>query len=317
MTTENKTQDNLSDLRNRLIKSTAVNSLLQESKIYNLFKTLGWKVEHSPYYLDAETGKFREVDITARKYWSKKKSEEFSFGVNFIIECKSISNYQIIVSSELDYQAGCNLENNWIGDDSTDNYPKTIDLLKKHNIKNKDIQLTLRTFHKFLFPNGLIRYIDYRLDSFDIPVFNAFRETNIGTTKELENSVVWKASQSLNSCIQAHKSMVWEDIDYELYNIENEEFLSTYEDKLSELRQTLISSATHFEYLHPVLVVESNLWELSQGKLNELKYFRFVFQRLFDHEIWIDVVSFDHLAEYLEKTKKYDDFFIGKGFKNK
>lgn len=85
---EKERKDSVSDLKKKLINSPAINSLKQELNIYNQFIKLGWNVDHSPYYLDSNTGKFREVDISARKYWGKNSKAKYSFGVNFIVECK-------------------------------------------------------------------------------------------------------------------------------------------------------------------------------------------------------------------------------------
>jgi hypothetical protein len=312
-------ENNTINLKQKLINSSAINSLRQELNIFKKLKRLGWGVEHSPYYLDTSTGKYREIDISARKYWIRKKEEDiekFSFGINFIIECKSINNYQIVVCNEQNSESGSYLENNWIGDDGQNNYPKTIKLLQKHNIKDSDIQETLKAFHKQLFPEGIIRYFDYKLESFKIPTYCAFRETNIGTTKEMENSVVWKAYQSLYSVIRSYKANVWEDIDYELYNIENEEYLSSYKSRLIELKRSLFSTSEHFEIIHPILVLESKLWELKDNNISEIKYCRLIFQENSGFNTWIDIVDYKHLDDYFKKSKQYSEFFIKNGFVN-
>lgn len=189
-------------------------------------------------------------------------------------------------------------------------------MLQKHNLKDSDIQETLKYFHKHLFPTGLIRHINYRLESFDIPIYCSFRETNIGNTKEMENSVVWKAYQSLYSIIRSYQKKSWIDIDYELYNIENEEYLSTYEARFEELKQSLTLASNHIEILHPVLVVESKLWGLKDDDLKELKYCRLLFHEMSGFDKWIDIVNQKNLDEYLAKSRVYDEFFIENGFKN-
>lgn len=233
--------------------------------------------------------------------------------VNFIVECKSIENYHIVLCNEQNLDDS--LENNWIGQDGLDNYPETIKLLQKHNIKNTDIQETLKSFHRHLFPKGVIRYLDYNLDSFPIPTFCSFRETNIGTTKDLENSVVWKSYQSLYSVIRSNQANKFNYIDYELYNVENEKFLSTYESRLEELKRSLIFSANHLEIYHPVLVVESKLWNLENSNIQELKYCRLVFQEMSGFNTWIDIVDYKYLDEYFMKSKTYDNFFKSKRFR--
>jgi hypothetical protein len=309
-----RNNDNLEDLKKKLLNSPAINSLKQELSIYNKFTKLGWEVDHSPYYTDSTTGKFREVDISARRYWIKKGKKEFSFGVNFIVECKTINDYHVVFCNQCD--GVYNLEDDWIGEDSMNHYSETIKLLQKHNIKDSDIQETLNYFNKHLYPKGRVRYGDYRLDSFEIPTFCSFRETNIGMTKDMENSVVWKSYQSLYSVIRSYQANKFKDIDYELYNIENEKYLTTYEARLNELKEELIYSSNHFELFHPVLVVESKLWDFNEDKIEELKYGRLVFQEMSGFSTWIDIVAHKHLDEYLQKSKEYVDFFKMKRFKS-
>lgn len=315
MTIKNK-QDNEETLKTKLLKSSAIESLSQELNIYEKFKKLGWNVRHSPYYLDPDTGKFREVDISARKYWNKGGDDKFSFGINFIVECKSISNYQIVVCNEQKAEKGKYIENNWIGDDRYNQYLKTVELLEKYDINNNDIKDALKTFDKHLFPDGHIRYIDYKLSSFEIPIYCSFRETNIGTTKEMENSVVWKAFQSLYSNINSQKVGVWNDIDFESYDFEMDDLASTYEYRLEALIEILNSRSNHIELIHPILVVEAKLWELKDNNLKELKFCRLLFQDVSGIDTWIDIVSFNSLDEYIAKSKKYDEFYVDNGFNN-
>ena len=132
----------------------------------------------------------------------------------------------------------------------------------------------------------------------------------------MENSVVWKAYQSLYSIIRSYQKKSWIDIDYELYNIENEEYLSTYEARFEELKQSLTLASNHIEILHPVLVVESKLWGLKDDDLKELKYCRLLFHEMSGFDKWIDIVNQKNLDEYLAKSRVYDEFFIENGFKN-
>ena len=79
--------------------------------------------------------------------------------------------------------------------------------------------------------------------------------------------------------------------------------------------ESLSLSADHIEYIHPILVVEANLWEIKETDISPLKYYRLIFQKMFEEEIWIDVVNIEYLNEYLNKTKEYDKFFKEKKFK--
>lgn len=64
----------------------------------------------------------------------------------------------------------------------------------------------------------------------------------------------------------------------------------------------LCERSNHVNFIHPVIVVESKLWEYTQyGDLKHLKYFRLNVQRLYIDEIWIDIVDYEYLSEYLKK----------------
>jgi hypothetical protein len=303
-------------LSEKLYGSSAVSSLNLETKVFDRFKELEWVVKHSPYYLDVQTNKFREIDITARKYWRSGDSIDLSCSVNFVVECKTLKDYHIVVSNRLEHKVGNNLIPCWVGQDTYTHYSRTIELLRKHNVNDKKSKYVLRELNKFCYPDVTFRFYDYKLNSFDIPIFNSFRETNIGTTKELDNSVVWKSFQSLYSCIEAYKEFVWDGIDYHLYDVERDEFVDE-EEKAEELLRFLILKARHMSYVHPLLVIESDLWEVTGRGLKKLKYLRLIFQQMFEGETWIDVVNKNYLEEYLKKTEQYDAFLTKKGFKFK
>lgn len=60
-------ENNKNTLADRLFNSPAVSSLNLETEVYDAFKKLDWNTYHSPYFIDSETNKFREIDVTARK----------------------------------------------------------------------------------------------------------------------------------------------------------------------------------------------------------------------------------------------------------
>jgi len=313
---QEQSEKNIKDsITEKLLNSPAVNSLKLETTVYDAFQKLGWEVNHSPYYTDKETKKFREVDITARKYWTTSDLDDFRCNVCCIVECKSIKDYHIIVSKNSLWKYGDSLIMCWVGDDFFQHNRKIISLIENHNIGDEQAEKILRNLHAKCFPNGTINFIKYRLESFDIPAFNSFRETNIGTTKELDNSVVWKSFQSLYSCIEKYHDFVWDGTEFELYDSDREKILTPF-DSQEKLHNMLMRQANHVTFIHPMLVVESNLWEVTSKGLSKLKYLRLVFQKLFDEEIWIDVIDINHLDEYLKKTKQYDRFLKKRGLES-
>jgi hypothetical protein len=302
-------------LTKKILNSQAVNSLLLEKRVYELFRKHKWNAKHSPYYTDNETNKFREIDIVARNYWEGPKDEDISCSIEYVVECKSIKDYHIIVNDCLDRNEILGLIHCWIGNDVSDSHTKILSYLLDKGFSKDEILHLLKEFDALCYPEGMFKFVDNRVDAFVIPTFNSFRETNISVVKDLDNSVVWKSFQSLNSCIKKLQEFEWDNIQFELKNLDFMEIKSN-DEKINCILESVRFASNHITYVHPLLVIESNLWKLENG-LKSLNYFRLVFQEIFGGEIWVDIVNIDFLDEYLKKAKYYDKYLISKGFEKK
>jgi len=298
------TEDN-SQLINKLFKSSAVNSIILERKVFESLKKMKWQVSHSPYYIDVDSKKHREIDIVASKYWNVK--DDFSCRVNLLIECKSLKDYHIIVDNKRNAKR-YELKDFWLGNDNIFHYQKIRKLLKKAKTSENDINAIVGKLDSYCCPDGIVcRNADFIFDAFKIDAYNVFRETNIANTKDIDNSVIWKCQQSLSSCINSFDEFFWNDIDYSIKTIKNDSIFNS-SDLVAEIVSGLINDVKHKEIVHPVIVVESNLWELNSDRMNKLNYFRLCFQQLRDTELWVDIVHIDHVDEYFEKLKTYENF---------
>jgi len=76
-----------------------INTIINESgnnfhcKVTNFLKEKGWHTLISPYYMDGETGKAREIDLIAEKSWLYKDERKKNYGtvnIKLFIECKYI-----------------------------------------------------------------------------------------------------------------------------------------------------------------------------------------------------------------------------------
>jgi hypothetical protein len=87
------------ELKDRILKSSAWQSLRQEQQVARVLTGLEWSVVHSAFYTDAETRKFREVDVIARQSWARAYRGQKIYGQVFaVVECKSATGYHILVS---------------------------------------------------------------------------------------------------------------------------------------------------------------------------------------------------------------------------
>lgn len=300
----------LNQIKEKLLSSSAVNSLMLENKVYNLFSKMKWQVWHSPYYLDIISGKNREIDIKASKYWISTKGDNFSCRLEIIVECKSLKDYHIVVSNE-NKKTQFQLPEGWIGNDSNSHYQKLKEILNQNDLPNKSIKEIIKKVDSYCVPDVTYRNVDYLFDAFEIRAFNTFRETNIANTKDIDNSVIWKCQQSLNSCIKSFENLCWNNVDYsiksDIYDLELHEIL------IDKIIKSITEEANYKKVVHPIVVIESNLWELKEGNLETIKYFRLCFQQLFDDEFWIDIVHIDFLEEYLQNIKTYEKTLKSKG----
>lgn len=288
------------DIKTKLINSDSISNIFTELRVYELLKQNKWRVIHSPYYLDPETNKLRETDVCARQIWETKKGK-IKLRFNLISECKSLKDYHILgtcltdnlltITSYTEY---------WLGLESYKHYSSLKAILSKNPKFNTSLDKFINEVDKKAFPNDLMTISNLRFNKplCDIPVCNSFKETNIGSEKNLENSVVWKAGLSLNSVIQSCINKNWKNLDSNLnagYLYEN------LEEYTHNLWFYVESELNVLEVYHPVLIVDSNLWIIQEGQLIETPYFRLIQSNYLGHiKRWFDVVSLANSETYFE-----------------
>jgi hypothetical protein len=306
---------NIKEISEKLLSSEATKSLLSENKIKIEFQNEKWNTIHSPYFVDPSSNKLREVDIIGRMFFKKeiKKDIEIGSDIILIIEVKSISNYHIICEGEIpnDHYPKESNHRIWLGYDSYARNKRVIDMLKKTAIKDLNKQKIIKAFQKWMFPDSRSIVGNFSPNIYnDIKRFSAFRETNIGNTKDLDSSVLWKAFLSLNSACEGYELFEW--------NFIESDFLSSIDyamafkkDPLKVLKKSFyeVHMLRHTS-IHKVLVVDSMLWTCSND-VSPLEYFRLLQRNVVGHkENWIDIVNINSLKKYVAKiTQHYNEFF--------
>lgn len=308
------------DLKTKLQKSEGFNSLLLESNIKSKLDSFGWECLHSPYFEDYSTNKLREIDLVARKKYegiSHDQSQIFS-DIVLLIESKSLSNYHIICDSETNKTHSFTDNSEiWMGLDHYQKNKKLIEILNKTELSKLQCKEVIDHFEKRNFPDGFSIFAEKKNPVFkDLKCFSTFRETNIGTTKELDNSVLWKAFQSLNAAKSGYENLIWELIESDLLNDIN--FAITFkEDLFKILNNSLSVTQRRLINIHKIVVLDAHLWTVNNQSIDHLKYFRLLLRNIHGNiENWIDVVNQDHLDEYLQKiTHHYETSFFNSEMK--
>ncbi|MES1221987.1 MAG: hypothetical protein ABUT20_41205 [Bacteroidota bacterium] len=274
------------ELLHRLTKSEAVSSLTMERGICETMSANGWRAIRSPYYRDKETDKYKEIDIIAS--WSYeglyRRKVPLLTELSLLIECKSISGYHIIVDGEVAKRPmeRETLQHTWWGYD-LDHSPSRLETIFEKSTLNATIKAqAVKSLQHILYPNDRMLYYKAVPDPLPIPRFPTFREMNIGSTKDLDNSVLWKAFMSLNSAAESFGHRHWKRINEELPYYCN----------------------------HKILVIDAEIWKVGQP-ITPLPYFRFLQRNIYGYLTqWIDVVNMKHIEAYSKQlTDHYQKFY--------
>lgn len=292
----------------KLNMSPSVKSLRFEKKVFEVFKKFGWDTIHSPYFKDTNTKKYRELDILSRAFFEKKTestSAKLYSELLFMVECKSLSEYNLIVDAQsLSYRD--DLYKIWFGYDAYYQNKKVISILNESNLDIEEKDIVIKAINNFLFPNNVAIIHDVTPNAYPLlKKFSAFRECKIGNDKELENSVIWKAFQSLNSASKGYEETYIKNIKEELLN--SIEYIKVFDDDLvSTLETIFFDNMLRIISIHKLLVVDCKLWELSDNSLKELKYLRLLQRNSMGHtDDWVDIIHLDFLDEYVKNLTDY------------
>jgi len=304
-----------SEIIKRLSASEAVTSLTMEGKVAKVLERLKWTVFRSPYFIDSNTGKAREIDVLARNVYHKKhdKHVDLSSSILLMVECKSLTGYHIVVDGNLEMQGNIWEENHkiWAGYDEYNRYERIKPIIDKSKLSEKDKEKAVLNIKEWLFPNDTSVMFKYCPQPYQgIDSFTSYRETNIGTVKELDNSVLWKSFLSLSAASDSYESSHWKTMEDSFISDTN--FIVDQGMAIFEDMKPLFFYRDIFRHIsiHKILVIDSQIWELKKKPL-PIKYFRFAQQNVEGmNELWVDVVSMKHMEEYFGRiTNFYNSFF--------
>lgn len=294
-------------ITDRLQGSTAVASLRQERHIVASFQEAGWQVTHGYYYRDPATGKYRELDVLARRYWAQRRSKRrnYSLVVDVVCEVKSIRDFHLVFAPS-------------IGDDNYDTpaYKEWFGYHEKRLAATLDaagataevMTRMLAYFRHACYARGNEFGRPYKL-FIDPPHVDfrasAFRETNIGSDKELDNAVFWRSLQLVFAAIASIRESF---LDLRFQEIAGSIAYARHAklDVALRMAETDIDfGAEHVQVIHPVVVVDARMWVITGREINEITTCRFL-RRSRDYPAsWCDVVTMADASRYIAALSEY------------
>lgn len=291
-----------SSLEEKIIKSTSWNSLLAERQVSDILAKHKWHSVHSSYYADPDTNKLREIDVVARQTWVRKGKNTNNYAqLAMVIECKSAAGYHVITST-INEPKWATPHKVWIGMEDEFTLPITKALVSA-GLCDDEITKVLNIFKKKAYPNQVMKGRSLVIDPLPAPFHTCgYRETNLGSEKELDNSVVWKAHLTLSSTL---RSMRDGNIDIALADLPLfvEGARRHKLDVVQEAVDHLLIGLSIIYLYHPVIVVDAPIWAINNDLPQRIGWCRFHRQSAYGHsDWWFDLVNSEAFPSYANDT---------------
>ncbi|HXO29660.1 MAG TPA: hypothetical protein VOA80_20075 [Thermoanaerobaculia bacterium] len=297
-------------LAHRIVDSDAFASLRREQRIHERFHALGWSSINGAYYRDAQSEKYREIDVLASRMWKRTyRYTEQLVRVRMVVEAKSIKGFHLLLGGHVSSDMGYD-HRFWPGND----YPlheRLRQALVKNDLLEVQVRWAMNQLEKLAFPGDSASVSRLLIPPPPAPrSASTFRETNIHGTKELDSSVLWRASQSLSSAVKALKE---ELRDYHLgwmtapleCSPKPLEGPPKGED-VADLRNSFRRQLGMVDIFHPIAVVEAHLWMPVGSSVERVPSCRFLqLGSLGTPTWWVDIVDYEALPQFLKATTNY------------
>ena len=285
------------DLQALLEKSSAVSSLAAEQLVVEQLRARGWMAQHSLFYQDLDTTKWRELDAVGMRIWTAAhRSGEKLVRIRLFLERKTLRDYHIVFSSE---RSGLSSKQAiWMGYERQ--YVDELSaILKRLDYCDEDIGHFLRRTTSIAYPRHSMSVASLCVDPPAAPFCSsAFRETNTQQDKELDNSVFWRSILVLDSAIRRFRAshIKGELEDFEISTRYDRRWAAT---PVAAALEAYASMTRSLELIHPIVVLDASLWVLRKDKLHKVEWCRFERSGWFWPEWWTDVVTADYFPQYL------------------
>lgn len=293
------------ELKEILKNSEAFKSLQTEQAVADVLSRLGWHATQSPYYLDEKTGKSRELDVIAKRYWkAPRKSGDLTARVNVFVEVKSNSDFHILCAGPASQPYSFGNNEYWVGY-SEPARRKVEDQLGRFGLERAAVLKFLHKMERATFPKRRMRTSTLRIKPPPAEnCFSAFRETNGKTEKDLDNSVLWRATSAVRSAVMSAQR---ELIDGLMLDLGMSLEISLRMEELPEEAVGTIERHSHTINIYlPVVVIQSRIWSVLPQGPHEIKWARLIQYGTYgDSQDWVDVVNMDNVEEYFSGLNEY------------
>ena len=295
-------------LQDKLISSDSLRSLRDETTIAQSLSELGWNATVGPTYADAITNKSREIDVRARRHWATASKPKLNAKITLLCESKRMDGFHLVFAdspSKIPSRLISMAHTVWLGDSSRENDAMLADILVKLGMKSNNCDRFIDSLESISHPDGSALVSKLMISPFKgLPSATTFKETSIKSEKDIDNSVLWRACQALNSVMTACKNSLRADIQDDL------EFAARFgklnKTFIKDFTEAYIRKVSVIQIFHPVVVVDAKLWMVRADELEQVPTCRFIQRSASDEEVtWYDVVSRVEFDSYAKTMSKY------------
>jgi hypothetical protein len=293
-------------LKKKLLETSTFKSLQIERDIASKLLALGWEVTNGVFYSDPKEKKPREIDVVGSQFLEKKSDwGKQLLRLYLIIECKSIKGFHILISPQLQPTYPVIAHHHWLGYE-TQGSSRLFSRLEELRFKREQTTNLKKKLAKIAYPHGVSRSGDLRIEPPDAKVqASAFRETNIASEKQLDNSVLWRATQSLRSAVKSFMDNSYEvDMEYVFFTAEGSG--TSKQRSIKEIIYWFTDRVNQIDIWHPIVVLDCLLWAVKNDAIEPVDWFRLDLINLGRYrDWWCDVVTRSSFDSYIRNLTEY------------
>lgn len=221
--------------------------------------------------------------------------------VHAVGECKSMTGFHVISSEWKSSYEDDQYTFSWFGG-IKENRDYLAKILIECEIPPASINYLMQKFDLWFPPNQPKSIFELQFDPFGgWPGCSGFKETSIGSEKDLDNSVIWRASLALKSAVTSFINLHNEEHRYDYLTT----FRGTPKRSFPQNHKDLVKHFNKYvnivDIYHPFIVTDANLWISDEKGLRKTDVLR-IYERQIMDEIgwWFDVVTYKYAKEYVD-----------------
>ena len=272
-----------------------------EATVAATLRKLRWRSEHGSYYVDATSGKARELDVLARQFWRRPgRDSDRTATIHFVVECKTMKGWHLLFQPVTRKPRYDHRFEHWMGWELDLEPERVADALVGIGLAADEVVKTIQHIEEW--QRGLP---DIERSAFVLTppapryAASAFRETNTDKEKEdLEQSVLWKAMQGTFSAIDSlRRSLFAKEIQDIKFGLRLGDHFAI--DRPTQAASWAKDAMRHTAHYHPIVVVHAELRIFSGSTVKRVPWIRLEQRSIAgDIDRWVDVVHVDEFTAY-------------------